>query len=472
MSSSPQHVVICYSREDTDFMERIRKNLRHVGLQVWTDEGLEPASNEWKAEVVKAVKGAGAVLVLMSPTANQSELIKRVVQLAQKHKIEILPLLIKGEVHQSLLPLLAKMEYIDLRDDYEGNIIQVIRLCYEFRQQDDARTTSELRQAMSPDTQSIPKLDTPNPAKPDVKVSVSQLKSMNEVRKNIAPQQTSNQTRILIGSILLVGGVFGAIFAGLYLMGISPFESGETTEEAIVAEASVEVTAEVTAEIIATDDVEITEEATAEATAETTAEVVDPTDVPTATDVPPTPTNTNVPPTATSIPPSSTPMPTLSPIPPTNTPQPSPTIVPPTATPAPLTSEESNLEILYNGDTLILHNTADSNINLAGLEFVLVGASDADSVIFTAEEWELSNNILQPERCTQVWRVEFVQLPATEPPADVCTARSAFRSTVHRFWIADGDKTMFEVRRGGRVVAQCNAAVLNNNAILTCYADV
>ena len=43
------------------------------------------------------------------------------------HGAEILPLMVNGEVHQALLPALAEMEYIDLRNDYEGNIIQVIR---------------------------------------------------------------------------------------------------------------------------------------------------------------------------------------------------------------------------------------------------------------------------------------------------------------------------------------------------------
>jgi hypothetical protein len=150
-----------------------------------------------------------------------------------------------------------------------------------------------------------------------------------------------------------------------------------------------------------------------------------------------------------------------------------PTLLPtntvvPTFTPV----ADANIEIMYNGDTLVVHNISTGNINLSGIQFVLAGADAADSVLFLAEEWGLANNNLQQRRCAQVWRVEFVELPAGQPPANECHSRSAFRSTVRTFWIIDSDKTVFEVRQDGNVLAQCEAAAIRNDTILRCRVRI
>jgi hypothetical protein len=148
---------------------------------------------------------------------------------------------------------------------------------------------------------------------------------------------------------------------------------------------------------------------------------------------------------------------------------------PSTATPSPTTVApvtNGNVEIRYNGDTIVFHNITNTDVNLTGVQLILVGQDAADSVLFLAEEWDMSNNILQPDRCAQVWRVEFVELPASEAPANQCGARSAYRATPRTFWIVDGEKTMFELRRDNEVLAQCPSARRNINTILTCMADI
>ena len=143
--ATSQHIFICYDPADTGVMQRIRDNLQRVGLKIWAGDTIEPGSDQWRKQVPNAIRNAAVVVVLMSPAANRSEWVEREIDLAKSVGVEILPLMVIGEVHQALLPALAEMEYIDLRDDYEANIIQVIRLCYEYRQQEDSRTTTELR---------------------------------------------------------------------------------------------------------------------------------------------------------------------------------------------------------------------------------------------------------------------------------------------------------------------------------------
>jgi hypothetical protein len=384
------------------------------------------------------------------------------------------------------------MEYIDLRDDYEGNIIQVIRLCYEYRQQDDARTTTELRQAMTdeddvaapvpskptrPDKAGKPSQPT-KPSKPtkptheDVKVFVRQISSVEDIVKPETEEDRRKKAAerrlfLVIATVVVVIGVLAGLFAIFLVSGLNPFELGREIEETIVAngdvteavtptvEFSPTVAATTTTESIATDILP-TEIVQPSATAiSPTAFTIPPTSVPpTATAVPPTvpPTATAIPPTATTIPPTQ---------PPANTPV--PTLMSVTA---------GNIELMYNGNTLVVYNTSTADVSLSGVQFILVGETPEESVLFLADEWGLSNNILQNQRCAQVWSTEFSEIPASEPPANECGSRSAYRATSRTFWILDADKTIFEIRQNGNILVQCQAAPEGNETIMRCRVQI
>jgi hypothetical protein len=475
--STSQHIYICYSREDTAIMQRVRTSLQRVGLKVWTGDNIEPGSDQWKKEIPRAIQNSSAILVLMSPAANHSEWITRELSVAKSLHIEILPLLVAGEVHQSLHPAVATMEYIDLRDDYEKGMVQVIRLCYEYRQQVDLRTTMELRVAMDTETPEEAAQDevvTPETANQEVKLFVSRVAARDEVskpdkrRSNLnkpkpksktepEPSAEPSRLRLLFGIGLLVVGLIAAVVVAILML--NPLGSDTALTEVV----TVDTTAE------STEGVETTAESQA--------------DVPTATTEPsstPEPTATRVLPTTapTSVPQNQAVTVALTVVPPTIAPTEipaSPTLVPatdiPAATAIPAVTD-GNIEIRYNDDTIVVHNISDDDVNLSGVAFVLVGADAANSVLFLAEEWGMTNNILGNNRCAQIWRVEFAEMPVSEPPANECGGRSAFRSTPRTFWIADGDRTIFELRRNNEVLAQCEAALRSNNTILTCMADV
>jgi hypothetical protein len=493
--ATSQHIFICYDPADTTVMQRIRDNLQRVGLKIWAGDTIEPGSDQWRKQVPNAVRNAAVVVVLMSPAANRSEWVERELYLAKSVGIEILPLMVSGEVHQALLPALAEMEYIDLRADYEANIIQVIRLCYEYRQQEDSRTTTELRQVMA-DEDAADVLATGKSGKPalptrpsksgqptqlskqtkptheDVKVFVRQISSVEDIVKPETEEDRRKKTAerrmfLLVATGVVILAVIGGLLAIFLVSGLNPFELGRGIEETIVAEIveteeiapTVEFspTVEMTATTLSTaTDIPLT------ATTQPSATVIPPTSTtaPTAipTRVPPTAVPTTIPPTPTTIPPVQIVVPTL---PPTNTLVPSLT---PVAT--------GNIEIMYNGNTLVFHNIGATDVNLTGVQFILVGATPADSVLFLADEWGLTNNILQNQRCAQVWSTEFSEIPATDPPANECASRSAYRATSRTFWIQDADKTVFEIRQNGSVLAQCQAASEGNETIMRCMVNI
>jgi hypothetical protein len=147
-----------------------------------------------------------------------------------------------------------------------------------------------------------------------------------------------------------------------------------------------------------------------------------------------------------------------------------PTAIP--ATPESVVLEDAELELRYNDDTLVVLNRSGETVSLTGLQFVQL--SDADPVLFAAWEWAAAGGLLESERCVQVWRTEFVDLPETVPPADVCLARSAFRSTVRQFWIADNATPLFEVWREDELLGSCPTVLRDSpdEQIETCRVDL
>jgi hypothetical protein len=71
------HIFLSYSRRDIQTMRRLRDDLKAEGLQVWSDERLEPGTDEWKKAIEEAIKDAAGVAVIMSPEGKNSKWVAR-----------------------------------------------------------------------------------------------------------------------------------------------------------------------------------------------------------------------------------------------------------------------------------------------------------------------------------------------------------------------------------------------------------
>jgi hypothetical protein len=93
-----------YSRKDEDAMRLIAKFLRAQGIKVWVDnEKLIPGTPVWEDEVEKAIKGAAAIVVILSPDSKISEWVKRETSLADQHHKRIFPVLVRGDENNLFL---------------------------------------------------------------------------------------------------------------------------------------------------------------------------------------------------------------------------------------------------------------------------------------------------------------------------------------------------------------------------------
>lgn len=121
------HVFISYSRVDQAYARQLGQDLRQRGFDVWIDDRID-YGDRWWHEIVKAIEGCGAVIVIMSPEAESSEWVERELLLAQRSNKPIFPLLLRGQE----FPLLITTQFVDVRrgalppDDYYQRLAQAV----------------------------------------------------------------------------------------------------------------------------------------------------------------------------------------------------------------------------------------------------------------------------------------------------------------------------------------------------------
>ncbi len=113
-----RHVFISYSRRDDKVMQRIVAFLRRQGIKVWVDnEKLIPGTPIWEEEIEKAIKGASAIVVVLSPDSKSSEWVRREISLADQYRKRVFPVLIVGDEETSISLRLINRQFVDIREN-------------------------------------------------------------------------------------------------------------------------------------------------------------------------------------------------------------------------------------------------------------------------------------------------------------------------------------------------------------------
>lgn len=90
----PGVVFISYAHADNSAVEPVVSAVKEAGRDVWIDKGgIDPGQN-WAGEIVRGIKSAKGVMVMCSPSAFESDHIKREVYLADRYKKPMLPVFI------------------------------------------------------------------------------------------------------------------------------------------------------------------------------------------------------------------------------------------------------------------------------------------------------------------------------------------------------------------------------------------
>jgi len=123
-------IFLSYSREDAKMMDRLRTDLHGVGFSVWTDEGLAPGTPHWQRAIEEAITNARCVVVILSPSAKESEWVEREISYAQRLDLLIFPILARGDEGDAIPFSLTNAQFVDIRGQYgqvEAQLVPALR---------------------------------------------------------------------------------------------------------------------------------------------------------------------------------------------------------------------------------------------------------------------------------------------------------------------------------------------------------
>ena len=116
-------IFISYSSKDRAQAEQLTELLASAGLSVWIDKSGIDVATSWSGEIVDAIEGCKAFVVLLSPHSVESVNVVKEVSLAAEQKKKILPL----DLEPVELPRDLKYHLAGLQRAPMTNIDSIIR---------------------------------------------------------------------------------------------------------------------------------------------------------------------------------------------------------------------------------------------------------------------------------------------------------------------------------------------------------
>lgn len=102
------HVFISYSRTDQPYARKLADHINTHELIAWIDDQID-YGERWFREITKAIQDSAAVVVIMTPDAENSTWVEREILIAQRENKPILPLLLKGRG----FAMFINIQYVD-----------------------------------------------------------------------------------------------------------------------------------------------------------------------------------------------------------------------------------------------------------------------------------------------------------------------------------------------------------------------
>jgi hypothetical protein len=106
------HVFISYSRHNDAYVDALASYLEAQGLSVWLDRERISTGDRWALLIRDQVDSCAAVIVVMTPEAEESEWVGMEIERARAKRKPILPLLLAGDAFFAL----GTLHYDDVRD--------------------------------------------------------------------------------------------------------------------------------------------------------------------------------------------------------------------------------------------------------------------------------------------------------------------------------------------------------------------
>jgi len=121
---STETIFFSYSRDDSEFVLNLAKNLRIAGASIWLDQlDIKPGSR-WDSSIEKALKSSNTLLVILSKTSVGSTNVLDEVSFALEEKKKVVPVLLE----ECDIPFrLRRLQYADFIGDHKKGITTLIQ---------------------------------------------------------------------------------------------------------------------------------------------------------------------------------------------------------------------------------------------------------------------------------------------------------------------------------------------------------
>jgi hypothetical protein len=112
LPSTGRHVFISYSRTDRSYVDRLDRHLIESGIETWVDRRGIGAGDRWDNTLRDALDACSALVVVMTPRAEESRGVRREILYVEDEGKTIVPLLLEGKRWWSL----AEIQYEEVTD--------------------------------------------------------------------------------------------------------------------------------------------------------------------------------------------------------------------------------------------------------------------------------------------------------------------------------------------------------------------
>jgi hypothetical protein len=120
---------ICYSHQDSPFVDRLVRDLSSKGIKPWLDKWEIKVGDSITDKINEGIRQNDYLIIVLSKTSVKSEWVKRELNAAlmrelKKRAVVVLPLLLED---CDIPPLIADKKYADFRQSYEAGFAELLK---------------------------------------------------------------------------------------------------------------------------------------------------------------------------------------------------------------------------------------------------------------------------------------------------------------------------------------------------------
>jgi HEAT repeat protein len=168
------HIFISYAHVDGDFVALLKLEIEKAGLQVWVDAERLRAGEDWRQGIDEAIKGATALVAVMSPEAFASQYVTYEWAFALGMGVKVIPLMLRAT---ALHPRMEVLQYLNFTSRDERPWESLIQHLQQIEQAQIPSMVIVPRDAPPAVKQAVAALDSPDPEARKVAIdSLAQMK--------------------------------------------------------------------------------------------------------------------------------------------------------------------------------------------------------------------------------------------------------------------------------------------------------